>query len=204
MTRTLLAPLGRSRGRLFTWSSRKAARSGVWIEQPLSRQSEELSYRFLSIRLLTEFVASPLGLAPPHLPLPPLLPLHHPLRPLQSLLLHPPPQPYLPPPPLQLPLLILPLPFLLLLSHLPASRSAMRLRCDHWLWILGCLIFSVLQRHRYVGSDTYPWRLGYWLKETLLQSISSALGFKSLSSEHRCLHRLLCECTGFWTFLHFY
>jgi hypothetical protein len=34
MTRILLAPSGRSRGRLSTWSNRKAARSGVWIEQP--------------------------------------------------------------------------------------------------------------------------------------------------------------------------
>jgi hypothetical protein len=33
-TRTLLAPSGRSRGRPSIWSSRKAARSGVWIEQP--------------------------------------------------------------------------------------------------------------------------------------------------------------------------
>jgi hypothetical protein len=52
MTRILLAPSGRSRGRQFTWSSRKATRSSVWIgqpeqlsqqQQPLSRQSEELS-----------------------------------------------------------------------------------------------------------------------------------------------------------------
>jgi hypothetical protein len=33
-TRTLLAPSGRSRARHFTSSSRNAARSGVWIEQP--------------------------------------------------------------------------------------------------------------------------------------------------------------------------
>jgi hypothetical protein len=33
MTRTLLALSGRSRGRLSTWRSRKAARSDVWIEQ---------------------------------------------------------------------------------------------------------------------------------------------------------------------------
>jgi hypothetical protein len=98
---------------------------------------------------------------------------------------------------LQLPLLLLPLPFPLHLSHLPASKSGMRLRCDHLLRILGCLISSVLQRHGYVGSDTYPWRLGYRLRETLMQLISSAPGFRSLSLEHG----LLYECTGFWTFL---
>jgi hypothetical protein len=70
----------------------------------------------------------------------------------------------------------------------------MRLRCDLWLRIPGCLTFSVLQLPGYIGSDTYPWRPGYRLRETLLQSISS---------EHRCLHRLLCECTGCWTFLRF-
>jgi hypothetical protein len=101
---------------------------------------------------------------------------------------------------LQLPLLLLPLLFPLHLSHLLASGSAMRLRCDLWLQILDCLTFSVLQRHGYVGSDTYPWSLGYRLRGTLLQLTSSALGFKNLSSGHRCLHRLLCECTGFWTF----
>jgi hypothetical protein len=163
MTRILLAHSGRSRERPCIWSSRKAARSGVWTEQPeqrqqqqqpLSRQSKELSCRFLLIRLLTEFVVTPLVLAPPLLPLPPL-PLLRPLRPLPSLLRHPPPQPYPPPP------LLLPLPFPLHLSHLLTSGSVMRLRCDLWLWIPGCLIFSVLKRHRYVGSDTYPWRLGY-------------------------------------------
>jgi hypothetical protein len=212
MTRTLLDPLGRSRGRQCIWSSRKAARSGVWTEQPkqqyqqqqpLSRQSEELSYRFLPIRLPIEFVASLLVLAPPLLPHPPLLPLHHPLCLLPSLLRHPPPQPYPPPPLLQLPLLLLPLPFLLHLSHLLAFESAMRLRCYLSLRIPDCLIFSVLQRHGYVGSDTYPWRLGYRLRETLLQLISSTPVFRSLSSKLICLHRLLCECTGFWTFLCF-
>jgi hypothetical protein len=53
------------------------------------------------------------------------------------------------------------------------------------------------------GTRQYPWRLGYRLRGTLLQSISSAPGFRSPSLEHRCLHRLLFECTGFWTFLHF-
>jgi hypothetical protein len=201
MTRILLAPSGRSRERPCIWSSRKAARSGVWTEQPeqrqpqqqpLSRQSKELSCRFLLIRLPTEFVVTPLVLAPP------LLPLLHPLCLPPSLLRHPPPQPYPPPLLLQLPLLLP-----LHLSHLLASGSVMRLRCDLWLRIPGCLIFSVLQRHRYVGSDTYPWSLGYRLRGTLLQLTSSAPVFRSLSSELRCLHRLLCECTGFWTFLHF-
>jgi hypothetical protein len=140
------------------------------------------------------FVVSPPGLAPP---LPPLLqlPLHHPLCLLMSpLLRHP------PPPLHQRPLLLLPLLFPLLLSLLLASGSAMRLRCDLWLQILGCLTFSVLQRHGYVGSDTYPWSLGYRLRGTLLQLTSSAPGFRNPSSGHRCLHRLLCECTGFWTF----
>jgi hypothetical protein len=149
-------PFRQVKGRPCIWSSRKATRSGVWTEQPeqqqqqqqpLSRQSEEISHRLLQIRLLTEFVASPPGLAPP---LAPLLPLHHPLHLLPSLMCHPLPQPYLPPP------LLLLLPFLLHLSHLLASGSAMRLRCDHLLRILDCLIFSVLQRHGYVGSDTYP------------------------------------------------
>jgi hypothetical protein len=62
----------------------------------------------------------------------------------------------------------------------------------------------VLQRHGYIGSDTYPWSLGYWLRGTLLQLTSSAPVFRSPFSELRCLHRLLCEFTGFWTFLHFY
>jgi hypothetical protein len=146
----------------------------------------------LQIRLRTEFVASPPGLAPP---LPPLLPLHHPLCLLPSpLLRHP------PPPLHQLPLLLLPLPLPLLLSHLLTSGSAMRLRYDHLLRIPSYLIFSVLQRHGYVGSDTYPSRPGYRLRGTLLQSISSAPGFRSPSSGPRCLHRLLCECTNFWTF----
>jgi hypothetical protein len=50
-----------------------------------------------------------------------------------------------PPPPLhQLPLLLLSLPFPLHLSHLLASGSVMRLRCDLWLQIPCCLTFSVL------------------------------------------------------------
>jgi hypothetical protein len=154
-----------------------------------------ISCRFLQIRLLTEFVVTPLGLAPPHLPLPPLLPLHHPLRLLQSLLCHSQPQPNLPPPLLQLPLL-LPLPYPLHLSHLLASGSAKRLRCDHLLRILGCLIFSVLQRHGYVGSNTYPLILGYLHRETLQRQIHSAPGYRSLSTEHSCQLRLLCERTG--------
>jgi hypothetical protein len=203
MTRILLAPSGRSRKRPCIWSSRKAARSGVWIEQPeqrqqqppLSRQSKELSCRFLPIRLPIEFIASPLVLAP-LLPLPPLLPLLLPLHLLPSLLHNPPPQPYPPPPLLQLPLLLLPLP--LLLSHLLASGSAMRLRCDHLLRIPDCLIFSVLQQHGYVGSDTYPWSLGYLHRETLQRQIHSTPGFRSLSTEHSCHLRLLCECTDYW------
>jgi hypothetical protein len=71
--RTLLAPSGRSRARQFSSSSRKAARSGVWVEQPerhlqrqqqQSRQSEVASYRSRQTRLHTGFVASRLGLAP--------------------------------------------------------------------------------------------------------------------------------------------
>jgi hypothetical protein len=203
MTRTLLSPSGRSRERPCIWISRKAARSGVWTkqpkqrqqqQQPLSRQSEEISHKLLQIGLLTEFVASPPGLAPP---LAPLLPLHHPLHLLPSLLRYPLPHPYLPPPLLQLPLL-LPLPFPLHLSHLLDSGSAMRLRCDHLLRILDYLIFSVLQRHEYVGSDTYPWSLGYLHRETLQRQILSAPGFRSLSTEHSCQLRLLCERTGSW------
>jgi hypothetical protein len=132
------------------------------------------------------FVASPPGLAPP---LTPLLPLHHPLCLLLSpLLRHP------PPPLHHLPLLLLPLLFPLLLSHLLASGSAMRLRCDLWLQIPGCLTFSVLQRHGYAGSDTYPWSLGYRLRGILLQLTSLAPVFRSPFLELRCLlrvHRLL-------------
>jgi hypothetical protein len=76
----------------------------------------------------------------------------------------------------------------------------MRLRCDHLLRIPGCLIFSVLQRHGYVGSDAYPWSLGYLHRETLQRQILSAPGFRSLSTEHSCHLRLLCERTAFWTF----
>ena len=202
MTRTLLSPLGRSRGRLFIWSSRKAARSGVWTEQPeqrqqqqsLSRQSKELSCRFLPIRLLTEFVALPLGLAPPHLPLPPLLPLHLPLHYARhSCVIHH-------------------------LSHTyhlhyssfhysfrslsaPPIPSRFRERDETEVRPLAAdprfFIFSVLQRHGYVGSDTYPWRRGYRLREILLQLISSVPGYMSPFFELRCLHRLLYECTGF-------
>jgi hypothetical protein len=89
-------------------------------------------------------------------------------------------------------------PFPLLLSHLLAFGSAMRLRCDHLLRIPGCLIFSVLQRHGYVGLDTYPWSLGYLHRETLQWQIHSAPGYRSLSTEHSCQLRLLCECTGSW------
>jgi hypothetical protein len=202
MTRILLAPSDRSRERLFIWSSRKATRSGVWTEQPeqrqqqpLSRQGKELSCRFLQIRLPIEFVASPLVLAPP------LLPLLHPLRLPPSLLHHPPPHPYPPPPLLQLPLLLLPLPLPLLLSHLLASGSTMRLRCDHLLRIPGYLIFSVLQRHGYVSSDTYPWSLGYLHRETLQRHIHSTPGFRSLSTEHSCQLRLLYERTDYWIYL---
>jgi hypothetical protein len=119
-----------------------------------------------------------------------------PLRLPPSLLHHPPPQPYPPSSLLQLPLLLLPLP--LLLSHLLASGSAMRLRCALWLRILDCLIFSVLQRHGYISSDTYPWSLGYLHRETLQRQIHSAPGYMSLSTEHSCQLKLLCERTGYW------
>jgi hypothetical protein len=195
--RILVAPSGRSRARLFTWSSRKAARSGVRIEQPVQRQqlqqplrrpSLEISHRLRQIRSPTVFVVSPPGLAPP---LTPPLPLRHPLCLLPSLLLlHPPPQPYPLPPLRQLPLLLLlPLPLQLLLSLHLDSGSAMRLRFDPWLRILDCLTFSVLQRHGYVGSDTYPWSLGYQLRETLQQVTFSAHVFRSRFSELRCLLR---------------
>jgi hypothetical protein len=74
----------------------------------------------------------------------------------------------------------------------------MRLRCDHLLLIPGYLIFSVLQRHGYVGSYMYPWSLGYLHRETLQRQIHSALGFRSLSTEHSCQLRLLYERTGYW------
>jgi hypothetical protein len=174
--RILVAPSGRSRARQYTWSSRKATRSGVWTEQPVQRQQQqqslrrpslEISHRLRQIRLCTVFVASPPDLAPPLTPLPPL---HHPLCLLPSpLLRHPPPQPYPLPPLHQLPLLLLPLPLQLLLSLHLDSESAMRLRYDHLLRIPDFLTFSVLQRHEYVGSDTYPWSLGYRLRGTLLQ-----------------------------------
>jgi hypothetical protein len=195
--RILVAPSGRSRARHFTWSSRKAARSGVRTKQPMQRQQQqqqplrrpslEISHRLRQIRLHTVFVVSPPGLAPP---LTPLLPLHHPLCLLPSpLLRHPPPQPYPLPPLRQLPLPLLPLPLQLLLSLHLDSRSAMRLRYDPLLRILDFLTFSVLQRHRYVGSDTYPWSLGYQLRGTLQQLTYSAPVFRSLFSELRCLHR---------------
>jgi hypothetical protein len=77
--------------------------------------------------------------------------------------------PYPLPPLHQLPLLLLPLPLQLLLSLHLDSGSAMRLRYDHLLRIPDFLTFSVLQRHGYIGSDTYPWSLGYRLRGTLLQ-----------------------------------
>jgi hypothetical protein len=195
--RILVAPSGRSRARLFTWSSKKAARSGVWTEKPVQRQQLqqplrrphlEISRRLHPIRLLSVLVVSPPGLAPP---LTPPLPLRHPLCLLPSLLLlHPPPQPYPLPPLRQLPLFpLLPLPLQLLLSLHLDSGSVMRLRSVLWFRILVCLIFSVLLRHGYVGSDTYPWSLGYQLRETLQQVFFSAHGFRSHSSELRCLLR---------------
>jgi hypothetical protein len=193
--RILVAPSGRSRARLFTWSSKKAARSGVWTEKPVQRQQLqqplrrphlEISRRLHPIRLLSVLVVSPPGLAPP---LTPPLPLRHPLCLLPSLLLlHPPPQPYSLPPLRQLPLLPL-LPLLLLLSLHLDSGSVMRLRSVLWFRILVCLIFSVLLRHGYVGSGTYSWSLGYQLRETQQQVIFSAHGFRSHSSELRCLLR---------------
>jgi hypothetical protein len=190
--RTLVAPSGRSRARQFAWSSRKAARSGVRTEQPVQQQplrrpSLEISRRPRQIRLHTVFVVSPLGLAPP---LTPPLPLHHPLCLLPSpQLRHPPPQPYPLPPLRQLPLLLLPLPLQLLLSLHLDSGSAMRLRYNHLLRIPDFLTFSVLQWHGYVGSDTYPWSLGYQLKGTLQQLTYSAHVFRSHFSELRCLLR---------------
>jgi hypothetical protein len=41
--RILVAPSDRSRVIPYTWSSRKAARSGVWTEQPEQRQQQPLS-----------------------------------------------------------------------------------------------------------------------------------------------------------------
>ncbi len=99
----------------------------------------------------------------------------------------PPPAPASAPP--VPPLLLLPLPLQLLLSLHLDSGSAMRLRYNHLLRILDCLTFSVLQRHEYVGSDTYPWSLGYQLKETLQQVTFSVHVFRSLFSELRCLLR---------------
>jgi hypothetical protein len=197
MMMILVAPSGRSRARLFTWSSRKAARSGVRTEKPVQRQQLqqplrrphlEISRRLHPIRLHSVLVVSPPGLAPP---LTPPLPLHHPLCLLPSLLLlHPPPQPYPLPPLRQLPLLpLLPLPLQLLLSLHLASGSVMRLRSVLWFRILVCLIFSVLLQHGYVGSGTYPWSLGYQLRETQQQVFFSAHGFRSHSSELRCLLR---------------
>jgi hypothetical protein len=119
MMRILVAPSGRSRARPFTWSSRKAARSGVRTEQPMQRQrlqqplrrpSLEISRKLRQTKSHTVFGVSPPG-APP---LTPLLPLGHPLCLLPSLLL----------------LLLLPLPLQLLLSLHLDSGSAMRLRFD--------------------------------------------------------------------------
>jgi hypothetical protein len=156
-------------------------------QQPLRRPSLEISHRLRQIISHTVFVVSPPGLAPP---LTPLLPLRHPLCLLPSpLLRHPPPQPYPLPPLRQLPLLLLPLPLQLLLSLHLDSGSAMRLRYDHLLRIPDSLTFSVLQRHGYVGSDMYPWSLGYHLRGTLQQLTYSALVFRSPFSELRCLHR---------------
>ena len=75
------------------------------------------------------------------------------------------------------------------LSHLLAFGSAMRLRFDPLLRIPDFLTFIVLQRHGYVGSDTYPWSLGYQLRGTLQQLTYSAPAFRSLFSELRCPHR---------------
>jgi hypothetical protein len=157
------------------------------LQQPLRRPSLEISRRLRQTRSHTVFVVSPPG-APP---LTPLLPRRHPLCLLPSLLLlHPPPQLYPLPPLRQLPLLLLlPLPLQLLLSLHLDSGSAMRLRFDPWLRILDCLTFSVLQRQGYVGSDTYPWSLGYRLRETLQQVTFLAHVFRSRFSELKCLRR---------------
>jgi hypothetical protein len=194
--RILVVPSGRSRARLFIWSSRKATRSGVRTEQPVQRQqlqqplhrpSLEISRRLHLTRSHTVFVVSPPG-APP---LTPLLPLRHPLcLPPSLLLLHPPPQLSPLPPLRQLPLLLLLLlpPQLLLSLHLD-SGSAMRLRFVLWFRILVCLTFSVLQRHGYAGSDTYPWRLGCQLRGTMQQVTFSAHVLRNRFSELRCLLR---------------
>jgi hypothetical protein len=92
MTRTLLAPLGRSRERSCIWSSRKAARSGVWTEQAeqgsqLQIPSDQIAYR------VCRHASRPRSSAPTT---PSTVPLHHPLRLQQSLLRHPPPQPVTP------------------------------------------------------------------------------------------------------------
>jgi hypothetical protein len=192
--RILVAPLGRSRARQFTWSSRKAARSGVRTEQPMQQQQQplrrpslEISRRLRQIRSHTVFVVSPPGLAPP---LTPPLPLRHPLCLLLSpLLRHPPPQTYPLPPLRLLPLLPLPLPLQLLLCLHLDSGSEMRLRFGPLLRILICLTFSVLQRHGFVDSDTSPWSLGFQLRGTLQQVTYSALVLRSRFSEPRCLLR---------------
>jgi hypothetical protein len=151
------------------------------LQQPLRRPSLEISHRLRQIRSHTVFVVSPPGLAPP---LTPLLPLRHPLCLLLSpMLRHPPPQPYPLPPLRQLPLLLLlPLPLQLLLSLHLDFGSAMRLRFNHLLRIPEFLTFSVLQRHGYVGSDTYPWSLGYQLRGTLQQLTYSGVVFQSSDS----------------------
>jgi hypothetical protein len=186
-------PFRQIKGKTVYLEHQEAARSGVRTEQPVQQQQQqplrrpslEISRRLRQIRSHTVFVVSPPG-APP---LTPLLPLRHPLCPLPSLLLrHPPPQPYPLPPLRQLPLL-LPLPLQLPLSLHLDSGSAMRLRYDHLLRIPDSLTFSVLQRHGYVGSDTYPWSLGYQLRGTLQQLIYSAHVFRSRFSELRCLLR---------------
>jgi hypothetical protein len=163
--RILVAPSGRSRERPCAWSSRKAARSGVWTEQPEQRQQQQQQQPLSRPRLLhshhcfhsttiDSFRSDCVPSSSPRLPAS-LLHSHHCFHSTTHFAcsrhpccaIH------------QLPLLLLSLPLLLLLSHLLAFGSAMRLRYNHLLRIPGYLIFSVLQRHGYVGSDTYPWRL---------------------------------------------
>ena len=69
------------------------------------------------------------------------------------------------------------------------------LAADPRLFDLQRAIAARVHRFRYI-----PVSLGYWLRGTLLQLTSLVPVFRSPFSEPRCLHRLLYECTGFWTF----
>jgi hypothetical protein len=72
------------------------------------------------------------------------------------------------------------------------------LAADPRLFDLQRATAAWVRRFRYIPMES-------WLpaQRTLLQLTSLAPVFRSPFSELRCLHRLLCECTGFWIFLHF-